>query len=221
VDAEPGLTATFVYNTDLFDAATIARMLRTFQTLLGAVVVNPALRLSDVPLLTEAERQQLLLEWNDTKTDSPQDLGIHQLFEAQVARTPDALAVVFADEVLTYEELNRRTNQLAHHLRALGVGPEVPVGICLEPSLEIVIGLLGILKAGGVYVPLDPTYPKERLAFMLEDAQVPVLLTQERLVAGLPEHQARAVCLDSGWEAIAREVPRAQSIRRRLKAWRM
>ena len=108
-------------------------------------------------------------------------------------------------EQLTYAELNRRANQLAHHLRALGVGPEVPVGICLEHSLEMVIGLLGILKAGGVYVPLDPAYPKERLAFMLEDTQVPVLLTQERLMAGLPEHEARIVSLDSGWEAIARE----------------
>ena len=205
VDAEPGLTATLVYNTDLFEAATIARMLHTFQTVLGAVVADPALRLSDLPLLTKAERQQLVLEWNGTKTDPPQDSGIHQLFEAQVARAPDAIAVVFAGEQLTYAELNRRSNQLAHHLRTLGVGPEVPVGICLEHSLEMVIGLLGILKAGGVYVPLEPTYPKERLAFMLEDALVPVLLTQERLVAGLPEHQARAVCLDSGWEAIARE----------------
>ena len=102
---------------------------------------------------------------------------------------------------LTYEELNRRANQLAYHLRALGVGPEVPVGICLKHSLETVIGLLGILKAGGVYVPLDPAYPKERLAFMLEDAEVPVLLTQERLLAGMPEHDAKVVCLDSDWEA--------------------
>src|SRR4030095_16822304 len=126
-------------------------------------------------------------------------------FEAQVERTLDTIAVVFADEQLTYGELNRRTNQLAHYLRALGIGPEVPVGICLERSLEMVIGLLGILKAGGAYVPLDPAYPEERLAFMLEDAQVPVLLTQERLVAGLSEHETRVVCLDSGWKAIARE----------------
>ena len=205
-DTEQGLTvAAFVYNTDLFEAATIARMLGHFQTLLEAAVADPERRLSDLPLLTEAERQQLLVEWNDTKTDHPQDLCVHQLFEAQVERTPDAIAVVFEDEQLTYGELNRRANQLAHHLRALGVGPEVPVAICLERSLEMVIGLLGILKAGGVYVPLDPAYPKERLAFMLEDARVPVLLTQERLVAGLPRHGAKVVCLDSDWQTMAQE----------------
>jgi amino acid adenylation domain-containing protein len=205
VDTEQGLTAAFVYNTDLFEAATIARMLGNFQTLLEAIVADPEQRLSDFPLLTEAERQQLLVEWNDTKTDNPQDLCIHQLFEAQVERTPDAIAVVFEAEQLTYGELNRRANRLAHHLRALGVGPEVLVGICLERSLEMVIGLLGILKAGGAFVPLDPAYPKERLAFMLKDAQVPVLLTQERLVAGLAEHDAKVICLDSGWETMARE----------------
>ena len=123
----------------------------------------------------------------------------------QVERTPDAIAVVFQDEQLTYEQLNHRANQLAHHLRALGVGPEVPVGICLKDSLEIVVGLLGTLKAGGVYVPLDPAYPKERIAFMLEDAKVPVILTEERLLTQLPEHSAKVVCLDSDREAIAQE----------------
>jgi amino acid adenylation domain-containing protein len=239
MDAGQGLTAAFVYNTDLFEAGTIARMLGNFQTLLEAMVANPEQRLSDLPLLTEAERQQLLafaepqpdshrssfsltstaskgwgvrataqrrlVEWNSTKTDCPRDVCIHQLFEAQVERTPDAIAVVFEAEQLTYGELNRRANLLAHHLRALGVGPEVLVAICLERSVEMVIGLLGILKAGGAYVPLDPAYPKERLAFMLKDAQVPVVLTQERLVVGLGEHDAKVVCLDSGWETIARE----------------
>jgi amino acid adenylation domain-containing protein len=205
LDTEQGLTAAFVYNTDLFEAATIARMLDHFQTLLEAIVADPEQRLSDLPLLTETERQQLLVEWNGTKTDRPQDLCIHQLFEAQVERTPDAIALVFEAEQLTYGELNRRANQLAHHLRALGVGPEVLVAICLERSLEMVIGLLGILKAGGAYVPLDPAYPKERLAFMLKDAQVAVVLTQERLVAGLAEQDAKVICLDSGWETMARE----------------
>jgi amino acid adenylation domain-containing protein len=191
-------------------------MLGNFQTLLEGIVADPEQRLSDLPLLTTTERQQLLVEFNDTKTDCPQDLCIHQLFEKQVERTPDAIAVTFEAEqlrdhastreaVLTYAQLNRRANQLAHHLRALGVGPEVLVAICLERSLEMVIGLLGILKAGGAFVPLDPAYPKERLAFMLKDSQVPVLLTQERLVAGLPEHAARVICLDSGWETMARE----------------
>src|ERR1019366_3221247 len=130
---------------------------------------------------------------------------VHQLFEAQAERTPDAVAIVFEAEQLTYGELNRRANQLAHHLRALGVGPEVLVAICLERSLEMVIALLGVLKAGGAYLPLDPAYPKERLAFMLEDAQVPVLLTQERLVERFAEHDAKVICLDSGWETLARE----------------
>jgi amino acid adenylation domain-containing protein len=154
--------------------------------------------------LTETERQQLL-QWSATKTAGLQDLCIHQLFEAQVQRTPDAIAVVFETEQLTYGELNRRANQLAHHLRALGVGPEVLVALRVERSLEMIIGLLGILKAGGAYVPLDPAYPKNRLTFMLKDAQVPVLLTQARLVAGLPQLDAKVICLDSAWETLSHE----------------
>ncbi|MGD1020131.1 MAG: amino acid adenylation domain-containing protein [Verrucomicrobiia bacterium] len=203
VDTEQGLTAAFVYNTDLFEAGTIARMLGNFEILLEGMVADPEQRLSDLPLLTEAERQQLLVEWNSAKTDCSGDVCIHQLFEGQVERTADASAIVFEAEQLTYEELNRRANQLAHYLRALGVGPDVLVAICMERSLEMVIGLLGILKAGGAFVPLDPAYPKERLAFMLKDAQVQVLLTQERLVARLGEHDAKVICLDSGWETIA------------------
>ena len=205
VDTEQRLTATFVYNTDLFEAATIVRMLGHFQTLLEALVADPDQRLSHLPLLTDTERQQLLVEWNDTKADGPRDSCLPQLFEAQVERAPNSIAVVFAPEQLTYEELNRRANQLAHHLQALGVRPEVPVAMCMERSLEMVVGLLGILKAGGTYVPLDPACPKERLSFMLKDAQASVLLTQERLVTGLAEHDIKAICLDSGWETIARE----------------
>ncbi|HEY9872305.1 MAG TPA: amino acid adenylation domain-containing protein, partial [Candidatus Obscuribacterales bacterium] len=130
---------------------------------------------------------------------------IHQLFEYQVEQTPDAVAVVFEGQHLTYRDLNSRANQLAHHLRGLGVGSEVLVGICVERSLEMVVGLLGILKAGSAYVPLDPAYSHERLAFMLEDAQVPMLLTQARLVESLPKHQARVICLDSDWEVIAQQ----------------
>ncbi len=206
-DTEQGLAATLAYNTDLFEAGTIIRMLGHFRTLLEAVAATPERRLSDLTLLTEPERQQLLVTWNDTRAGWPKDLNIHQLFEAQVARTPDAIALVFEDEQLTYEQLNRRANQLANHLRGLGVGPEVPVGICLKDSLKIVIGLLGILKAGGVYLPLDPAYPKERLTFMLEDAEVPVLLTHKALLPELPEHDARVVYLDSDWETIAQESP--------------
>src|SRR5207302_6719054 len=130
------------------------------------------------------------------KTDYPNDKCIHELFEAQVERSPDALALVFEDKQLTYGELNTKADQLGHYLRKVGVGPEVLVGICVERSLEMVIGLLGILKAGGAYVPLEPSYPKERLAFMLEDAQPLVILTQEYLVERLAGHQAKLVCLD-------------------------
>jgi len=176
-----------------------------WQTLLEGIVADPKQRLSDLPLLTEADRQQLLVEWNDTRRAYPRDQCIHELFEGQVERTPDAVAVVFENSQLTYRELNQRANQLARHLQALGVGPEVLVGICMERSLEMMIALLGTLKAGGAYVPLDPTYPRDRLAFMLQDAQVPVLLTQRRLLEGLPEHKAQVVCLDADWEAIAQE----------------
>ncbi|MEG3959208.1 non-ribosomal peptide synthetase/type I polyketide synthase [Microcoleus sp. herbarium2] len=187
------------YSTDLFEAETINRMLGHFQTLLEGIVAEPEQRLSDLPLLTQRERHQLLVEWNDTQTNYPQNKCIHQLFEAQVERTPNAVAVVFESQQLTYLELNRRANQLAHYLCSLGVRPDVLVGIYVERSLEMVVGLLGILKAGGAYVPLDPAYPKDRLAYMLNDSQMPVLVTTQKLSVGLPEHQAGIVCLDKDW----------------------
>ena len=199
-----GLRASLEYNTDLFDAATTERMLGHWRNLLEGVVADPEQRISELPLLTQAERHQLLVGWNETKTDYPNDKCIHELFEAQVEQSPDAVAVVFEDKALTYGELNRRANQLAHYLRKLGVGPEARVGICVERSLEMVIGLLGILKAGGAYVPLDTTYPRERLSFMLSDARVQVLLTQRQLFESLPVHGAQIVCVDSEWEVIAR-----------------
>jgi len=205
VDSERGLIATAAYNTDLFDAATISRMLGHFQTLLEAIVTSPERRLSELSLLTDAERRQMLPASAGIRTDHSPGLCIHQLFEAQAERTPDAIALVFEDERLTYGELNRRANQLARSLRKMNVGPEKPVGVCLERSSEMVIALLGILKAGGVYLPLDPAYPKQRMSFILEDSRASVLLTQKRLTVGLPEHSARVVCLDSDWEAIAGE----------------
>ncbi|MEG4421610.1 amino acid adenylation domain-containing protein [Microcoleus sp. LAD1_D5] len=205
LDQRPsGIIGRLEYNTDLFDAATITRMLGNFQALLEGIVANPDQKIAELPLLTEFERQQLVA-WNDTETDYPKDACIHELFQKQVELTPDAIALVFEDEQLTYQELNQRANQLAHHLRNLGVGPEVLVGICVERSLEMVVGLLGILKAGGAYVPLDPAYPPERLVFMLEDAEVPVLLTQARLVKSLPKHQGRIVGVDTDWEIIERQ----------------
>ena len=205
VEEAEGLKGSLEYNTDLFDASTIKRMLGHFQVLLEGIVADPEQRLSALPLLTEPERHQLLVEWNDTATDYPRQQCIHDLFESQVERTPDWIAVVFEDQQLTYSELNRRANQVAHYLRKRSVGPEVRVGICVERSIEMMVGLLGILKAGGAYVPLDPQYPQERLAFMLEDSEVPVLLTQQRLLKSLPMHGAEVVCLDTDWKAIARE----------------
>ena len=166
---------------------TIDRLAGHFQILLEGIVRNPELSVSDLPILTEAERHQLLVEWNTTRGDYPEESCIHELFDAQARRSSDKVAVIFNGNRLTYRELNLRANQLAHYLQKLGVGPETVVGICVERSLEMVTGLLGILKAGGAYLPIDPTYPKERLAFMLRDSQVPVLLTQSRLLAELPE----------------------------------
>ncbi|MBD2517741.1 amino acid adenylation domain-containing protein, partial [Nostoc sp. FACHB-973] len=198
-----GLVGAWEYNTDLFDASTIERMTGHFVTLLEAIVENPKQRISQLPMLTESEERQLLIEWNDTQTDYPIDKCIHQLFEEQVERTPDAVAVRYENQQLTYGELNSRANQLAHYLQSLGVSADVLVGICVERSIEMVVGLLGILKAGGAYVPLDPEYPTERLSFMLEDAQVSVLLTQNHLVDKLPQHRAHVVCLDTGWQIIS------------------
>ncbi|MEI2581295.1 amino acid adenylation domain-containing protein [Scytonema sp. PRP1] len=200
-ETEQGLRGVWEYSTDLFEADTIRRMSGHFQTLLEEVTANPQQHVNKLPLLTATERQQLLVEWNDTQADY-QHQCIHQLFEQQVEKTPNAVAVVFEDEQLTYQQLNNRANQLAHHLNTLGVGPDVLVGICMERSLEMVVGLLGILKAGGAYVPIDPAYPKERLTFILEDTQTPVMLTQEKLVNNL-HLGSQVICLDSDWELIA------------------
>ncbi|MEH1884258.1 amino acid adenylation domain-containing protein [Nostoc sp.] len=200
-----GLEGVWSYNADLFDAATITRIAQNFQTLLQAIVANPKARIAELPLLAIAERHQLLVEWNNTQVDYSSDKCIHQLFEEQVEHTPDAVAVVFGNQQLTYQQLNTQANQLAHYLRSLGVGADVLVGLCVERSLSMVVGLLGILKAGGAYVPLDPDYPTERLSFMLEDAQVKVLVTQQQLIDTIPQHQAHIVCLDSDWEKIAQE----------------
>ncbi|XWK89437.1 MAG: non-ribosomal peptide synthase/polyketide synthase [Phormidium sp.] len=197
-----GLVGVWEYNTDLFDGSTIARLANHFVTLLEGIVANPQERISQLPLLTEVERQQLLIEWNDTKVDYPQDKCIHQLCEEYAERTPNAVALVFENQQLTYYELNFRANQLAHYLQSLGVGADVLVGICVERSIEMVVGLLGILKAGGAYLPLDPEYPQDRLQFMLEDAQVQVVLTQKRILKKLPEYQTNLVCLDEIWSEV-------------------
>ncbi|TRU88215.1 MAG: amino acid adenylation domain-containing protein [Microcystis novacekii Mn_MB_F_20050700_S1] len=189
------------YNTDLFEAVTIERMAKHFVRLLNSIVLNPQQPISQLSMLTEVEQQQLLFEWNNSQTDYPLDKCIHQLFEEQVERTPDNVAVVFEDQQLNYRELNARANQLAHYLQNLGVGPDVLVGICVERSLEMMVGLLGILKAGGGYVPLEPAYPQERLDFMLGESQAQVLLTQSSLAARFTH--LPVVYLDSDWQKIA------------------
>jgi amino acid adenylation domain-containing protein/FkbM family methyltransferase len=200
------LTAEFHYDSALYTATEISRLAVQFQTLLKSVTGKvDSVSVDELEILGEAERHQLLVEWNNTTTVYPQDQSIHELFEAQAALTPHAVAVVYENQQLNYFELNSRANQLAHQLQSLGVGPEVRVGICVERSLEMIVGLLGILKAGGAYVPLDPGSPPPRLGFILEDTAAPVIVTQQRLLNVFPPHSAQVVCLDSQWDLIARQ----------------
>jgi amino acid adenylation domain-containing protein len=174
------------YSTDLFNEDRIRRMLGHYQVLLESVVANPDLSLNEIPILTDRERQQLLIEWNRTGHSYIKDLRVHELIEGQAERTPDSVALIFEDAHLTYRELNERSSHLARHLLALGVGPHCHIGICVERSLEMVVGIIGILKTGGAYLPLDPAYPRERLALMINDARPPLVLTQTKLRAQLP-----------------------------------
>jgi len=198
-------TVSVEYNTDLFDARTMRRWLGHYQTLLEAVAADPDRHISELPLLTAAERDQLILGWNETQAEYPREACLHQLFEAQAARTPEAVALVAGGRRVTYGELNRGANQLARHLRRLGVGPGALVGLFAERSVEMVVGLLAVLKAGGAYVPLDTAYPAERLAFMVADARLQVLLSQHHLLGRLPGHEARVVCLDRDAGLYSRE----------------
>ncbi len=200
-----GLKGALEYDTDLFRDATITRLLGHWQILLESVVANPNRSIADLPILTKAEKNQLLLQWNDTKRAYPKDECVHQLFEEQVLKTPDAVAVVFEDRQVTYGELNRRANQLARYLGTLGVAQTTRVGICLDRSIEMVVAALAILKTGSAYVPLDPGYPKKRLAFMVEDTAMAVLLTEQALITRLPATNLQVVCLDQNRERIALE----------------
>jgi amino acid adenylation domain-containing protein len=188
-----------------FEAATIRRLEGHLQVLLAGIVADPGRRICELPLLTETERRQVLVEWNQTGSRFPDDECIHELFEAQVARTPEAVAVVCGNEQLTYRELNTRANQFAHYLRHRGVRPETLVGICIDRSSAMMIGLLGILKAGGAYLPLDPAYPRERLAFLLDDSRASLVLTQLQWLDLLPADRARIVVLDEVHSAVAQE----------------
>jgi non-ribosomal peptide synthetase component F len=181
-----GLQGHFEYATDLFDGSTIERLCGHYRTLLEGIVAAPQARPSELPLLSTDERHRILVEWNGTAAAYPREKCLHEVFAEQAARTSDAVALIFEDQELSYGELDRRSNQLAHHLQKLGVGPEVIVGLCVERSLEMVVGLLGILKTGGAYLPLDPGYPADRLAYMLADARAPVLVRQAALMEQLP-----------------------------------
>ncbi|MCA9931925.1 MAG: AMP-binding protein, partial [Anaerolineales bacterium] len=206
-EVESQLAGVFEYNTDLFDAATIERMIDHWQTLLHHIVAAPQTAVSRIPLLPAAETHTLLQTWNDTRIDNGDNICLHDLFRQQVARTPNAPALVYDDQMLTYAELNGRANQLAHHLQTLGVQPETLVGVCIDRALEMVIALYAILKAGGAYVPIDPQLPQERIAFMLADTNTPVLLTQNSLKeAGTltaVSPQTHILCLDTEWEQVA------------------
>lgn len=204
-ESDAGLDGYLEYNTDLFDHLTMQRMIGHFKALLESIVANPDLALSQLALLTEAEQQQMLLNWNDTRTEYSRDKPVHEMFEAQVKRTPKAIAVRFQEGQITYEQLNERANQLARYLIGAGAGPDVLVGICIKRSIEMIVAVLGVLKSGSAYVPIDASYPRERLAYMVEDAQASILLAQSHSQESLPECKARTICLDTEWETIAAE----------------
>ncbi|MEA5617541.1 amino acid adenylation domain-containing protein [Cronbergia sp. UHCC 0137] len=201
-ETSKGFVGAFEYNRDLFAPETINRMIGHFQTLLTAIVENPEKQISELPLLTESEKQTILIDWNQTEVEFLSHLTFQDLFTAQVEKTPDAVAVIFENQSLTYTELNQKSNQIAHYLQKKGVKPEVIVGLCVDRSPLMIIALLGILKAGGAYLPLDPNYPPERLGYMLADSQVPILLTQANLK--LPTSQNYEIInLDADWEKIS------------------
>jgi amino acid adenylation domain-containing protein len=209
VVACPGrqLSLRIMYDPQRLDLDSVERIASHFQHLLAGMVAQPQRRLADLPMVTEAERHQLLVEWNDTDVDYGPAETLHQLFERQVERTPEAVALEFGDEQLSYRQFNERANRLAHYLRELGVGPEIMVGVCMERSVEMVTALYAILKAGGAYVPLDPDYSPDRLAFMLDDTKIDVLITQDQLAVNLPPYSGRLILADSDLPEVA-----AQSI---------
>ncbi len=204
-EVSQGLRTAVIYNTDLFEAETIQRMLGHFQRLLEAAVATPAAPVFQIPLLTEEEEQKLLVGWNETAAAYPRERCLHELLEAEAQQRPQAIAVEFEGRRLSYAELDARSNQLAHLLRKRGVGADRLVGVCMERSLEMVVALLGILKAGGAYVPLDPAYPSDRIQYVLDDARVMLLLTQESLLASLPPTSAEVHCLDPDWRVLEAE----------------
>ncbi|HBZ82358.1 non-ribosomal peptide synthase/polyketide synthase [Brevibacillus parabrevis] len=205
VELPAGLMATFEYNTDLFDPATIERMAGHYANLLAAVSVNPLQPITAIPLVSDQERKQVLFQWNDTSVPSERDTCVHEQVARIAQQLPNQLAVVSDEGQITYAELDAKANQVANYLHKQGIISETLVGVCLDRSIDMLVAQLGILKAGGAYVPMDPAYPQERLAFMMQDAEMPVVLTQEHLLAQLPEARATFLCLDRDWSLIAEE----------------
>ena len=209
-----GIALSMNYRTDLFEESSIARMLEHFETLLEGLVADPGQRISQLPLMTDEERQKIVVDWNRTEVDFPELTCVHELVEAQAAATPDNVAAVFEGQMTTYGQLNAQANQLAHYLRELGVGAEVPVGICIERSLDMVVAMLAVMKAGGAYVPLDPDYPRERIDMVADDCRPAVVLTTSAVADRFSAPAARVVCLDASREQIAgrsRANPSSQS----------
>jgi amino acid adenylation domain-containing protein len=204
-EEEKGLSGSIEYNSDIFDDSTIERMVGHFEVLLGSALANPEKRLSELALLTPSERYQLLVTWNHTDADYPRDQCFQRLFEEQVERTPGAIAVICAGESLSYGELNSRANQVAYYLRGLGAQPDSIVGIYVDRSINMAVGLLGILKAGSSYTPLDPGFPKDRIEFMLKDSNAGILITQKGLSNNIEEFSGERISIDSDWDKISRE----------------
>ncbi len=194
-----------VYDSGRYEAGSMERMLSHLRRVLEGMTENEQSRVNELPMMSRQEQEEVIVEWNQTAAEYPRESCVHELFEQQVEMTPDAVAVVYEGESLTYLELNRRANQLAHYLQKLGVGPESIIGICLDRSVEMVVAVLGVLKAGGAYLPLDPAYPKERLQFMLEDSQSKLLITEEAFLEGLPSERIERICLDRESSSISRE----------------
>ena len=205
IEESEGFRAVLEYNSDLFVASGIERALSHYQTLLEGIIADPDCRIRDLPLMTQGEREQVLVEWNNTKSDYPRQICLHHLFEAQVERTPNRIALVYEQQQLSYRELNGRANKLARYLIAAGVRREGLVGISVERSIEMVVGLIGIMKAGAAYVALDGGYPAQRLSYMIEDAQLKILLTSQHMADKFSTSVASVVCLDSQWPLIAQE----------------
>jgi len=206
IELDNEISGTLKYNTDLYDEATILQVIRHYKHLIDGIIANPEEQISRIAVLHEDERKQVLVDWNQTNIRYPEGVCLHEMFEAQVKKTPQRIAVVYEDQTITYTELNARANQLAHYLLSIGVKPDMFVGVCMDRSIEMVVAIYGILKAGGAYVPIDPSYPADRLKWMIIDSEIPVLLTQSHLRDILPPIETQIILLDSNWDQIATQI---------------